>query len=85
VFVQVVAGKEAGPAQARRYELTLASRVVFVVLAYEPSDEKAILPMTRRIEVSRVANGPRDIAQVWVVIPWGQSVPSRAKAPAAAP
>jgi hypothetical protein len=70
--------------QARRYALTLASRVVFVVLAYKPADDNAILPMTSRIEVNRVPNGPHDIAQVRVVIPWGQPVPSKTKAPATA-
>ena len=67
--------------QARRYSIALLQRVSFVILAYQPASEGAILPLTQRIKVSQLEGVPEDHAQVRVVIPWGYGVPSNAKAP----
>ncbi len=69
------------PYQARRYSIALLQRVSFVVVAYRPSGEGAILPLPQRIQVSRIEGVPEDHAQVRIVIPWGTGVPSAAKAP----
>jgi len=69
------------PYQSRRYSLALLQRVSFVVVAYKPSSESAILPLTQRIQVTRIEGVPEDHAQVRIVIPWGTGVPSGAKAP----
>jgi len=70
------------PYQARRYSISLLQRVSFVVVAYRPSNEAAIVPLPQRIRVSRVENVPEDHAEVRIAIPWGTDVPSSAKAPA---
>ena len=75
---------EAGPHYAwqnRRYGMTIGSRVVFVVVAYRPNDESAVLPPSCRIRVSTMPEAPEDTCQVRVVIPWGMDVPSSAKRP----
>ena len=75
---------EAGPHyawQGRRYGMTIGSRVVFVVVAYRPNDESAVLPPPCRIRVCTMPEAPEDICQVRVVIPWGMGVPSSAKKP----
>jgi HD superfamily phosphohydrolase len=69
------------PYQARRYSISLLQRVSFVVVAYRPSSEDAIFPLTQRIQVSKMEGAPEDHAQVRIVIPWGTGVPSGAKAP----
>lgn len=75
---------EAGPHYAwhvRRYAIAVSSKVAFIVLAYQPADETSILPLTQRIAATRPEGAPDGFAQVRVVIPWGQSVPSHARAP----
>jgi HD superfamily phosphohydrolase len=75
---------EAGPHyawQVRRYAIAVSSKVTFIVLAYQPADETSILPLTQRIAATRPEGAPDGFAQVRVVIPWGQSVPSHARAP----
>jgi HD superfamily phosphohydrolase len=67
--------------QARRYSIPISSRVSFVVLAYRPADEYTILPMSRRIAVAIPDSGPKGHVQIRVVVPWGEGVPSSAKAP----
>ena len=67
--------------QARRYSIPVSSRVSFVVLAYRPANEHAILPMSRRIAVATPESGPKGHAQIRIVVPWGEGVPSSAKAP----
>ena len=66
--------------QARRYSFSLCSRILFVVVAYRPTDENAILPLHSRI---RVIQNPAitDRCEVRVAIPWGIGVPSSAKQP----
>ena len=75
---------EAGPHyawQGRRYGMATGSRVVFVVVAYRPNDESAVLPPPCRIQACAMPEAPEDICQVRVVIPWGIGVPSSAKKP----
>lgn len=67
--------------QSRRYSIPMLQRVSFVVVAYRPTNEGAILPLHQRIRVSRIEGVPEDHAQVRIVIPWGTGVPSSAKAP----
>ena len=68
--------------QARRYSIAVCSRISVVALGYKPSDESAILELPERIKIMTPDNEEiSGIAQVRVVIPWGQSVPSDAKAP----
>ena len=69
------------PYQARRYSLALVRRVSFVVVAYKPKSESAILPLPERIRVSPINNVPEEHAEVRIVIPWGYGVPSKAKHP----
>ena len=67
--------------QARRYALAANRHVVFVVLAYRPADEGAILPPHARIRVAPVAGAMGDFAEVRVVLPWGQPPPHLARRP----
>jgi hypothetical protein len=67
--------------QARRYSIAVSSRISFIVLAYKPKDEAAFLPLPKRIQVVELPGAPEPRAQVRVVVPWGQSVPSHAKSP----
>ena len=66
--------------QARRYSFSLCSRVVFVVVAYRPSDESAILALPSRVAVVPTVRST-DRCEIRVVIPWGSGVPSSAKRP----
>jgi hypothetical protein len=75
---------EAGPDyvwQARRYSIAVSSRISFVVLAYRPASENAILPKAKRIAVAQPEFAPVGHVQIRVVVPWGEGVPSSAKAP----
>ena len=65
----------------RRSVLCCGLTVVFVVLAYRPVDESALLPKTKRIAVRPLEGAPEECAEVRVVVPWGYDVPSRAKKP----
>jgi HD superfamily phosphohydrolase len=69
------------PYQSRRYSIAMLQRVSFVVIAYRPANENAVLPLSQRIRVSKFEGAPEDHAQVRVVIPWGSGVPSTARAP----
>ena len=66
--------------QARRYSFSLCSRVVFVVVAYRPSTESAILPLPSRIGVVQTQPSS-DRCEIRVVIPWGSGTHSSAKRP----
>jgi hypothetical protein len=61
--------------QARRYAISLVKSVAFVVLAYKPSSEAALLPLPDRIRVLPIARG---FAEIRFLVPWGLSVPSKA-------
>lgn len=67
--------------QARRYSIAVSSRVSIVLLAYRPANEHVVLPKSRRIEIATPASGPEGHAQIRIVVPWGEGVPSSAKAP----
>ena len=68
--------------QSRRYSISVCSRIAFVIIAYRPSDESAVLPLPSRIRARGVPEAPEDRCEVRVVIPWGAGVPSSAKRPA---
>ena len=68
--------------QSRRYSISVCSRIAFVIIAYRPSDEKAVLPLPSRIRARGVPEAREDRCEVRVVIPWGAGVPSSAKRPA---
>ncbi|MFN0197872.1 MAG: HD domain-containing protein [Planctomycetaceae bacterium] len=68
--------------QARRYAIAVAQRVVFEVVAYKPSNELAILPISDCVVVSEVPFGSSTLATVRFVTPWGHAVPSGATPPA---
>ncbi|MGP0074791.1 MAG: HD domain-containing protein [Bryobacteraceae bacterium] len=67
--------------QSRRYSIPMLQRVSFVVVAYKPTNEGAILPLPQRIQVSKIEGIPEEHLQIRIVIPWGTGVPSSAKAP----
>lgn len=69
--------------QGRRYSIAVCRRVTFVLLAFRPADESQILPLSKRIRIQAISGVPEPHAQVRFAIPWGHSVPSRAKAPRA--
>jgi hypothetical protein len=68
--------------QARRYAQAVCRQVAISVVAYQPASEGARLPLNQRIIVRRLEGAPEDCAEVRLVIPWGEPVPSHAKAPA---
>lgn len=74
------AHKMDAPYQARRYSISINSRVSFVVKAYKPKEEGDLLPLTKRIWVEKLQNVNEQRATVIVCIPYGQGVPSKAKA-----
>ena len=65
--------------QARRYSLSLCSRVVFVVAAYKPATEGDLFPLTDRIRVRSLGGPSEQRCEVRIVLPWGMDVPSTAK------
>lgn len=67
--------------QVRRYSIALASGVAFEMVAYKPTDEAAILPISKSVAVSTLRNGNTSFAVVRFVLPWGMAVPSAAKSP----
>ena len=77
---------EAGPHyawQSRRYSIAVCSRIAFVVIAYRPIDEAAVLPLPSRIRAHGMPGAPEERCEIRVVIPWGMGVPSSAKKPPA--
>ena len=68
--------------QARRYSIPLCSRIMFVVVAYRPSNEAALLTLPERIHAFPMPEAPEERCQVRVVVPWGSGIPSSAKRPA---
>lgn len=69
------------PWQERRYAIAVNSRVGFIVVAYKPFDESAVLPLTSCIQVVPLIGAPENRVHVRIVIPWGHQVPSSAKTP----
>lgn len=67
--------------QARRYAQAVCRQVAFSVVAYQPANEGARLSLTQRIIVRKLEGAPEDCAEVRLVVPWGEPVPSHAKAP----
>jgi hypothetical protein len=67
--------------QARRYALPICSNITFVVVAYQPASEAAVLPLSGRIRVIRPVNSPPGYAQIRVVIPFGHGLPHEARTP----
>jgi HD superfamily phosphohydrolase len=84
-----VRGKTANPCdekydfQAGRYRMAICSSVGFVVVAYTPADEQAVLPVSKRIRVTRPARRDEDAAVIWISIPYGHPVPSEVRKPSA--
>ena len=69
------------PWQARRYAIAIVSKVIFVVVAYQPAAENDIPNLHQRIVVVSPDGAPQGYAQVKILVPWGQSVPSAAQRP----
>jgi hypothetical protein len=71
--------------QGRRYAQAVCRQIVFSVVAYLPANEGARPPLTQRITVHSLKRGTEgateDFAEVRLVIPWGEPLPSHAKAP----
>lgn len=67
--------------QARRYGFAVIARVVFTIVAYKPTDESKLLPMTERVRVLPATN--ERFASVRFVLPWGLPSPHDARAPKA--
>jgi hypothetical protein len=66
--------------QARRYAIAFNQRVTFVLIAYKPVSEAAILPLPFRISVHTLRGSPEACAVVRLLVPWGYGKPSQAKA-----
>jgi hypothetical protein len=72
-------GLEPAGWQARRYAIALSQRVRFIVAAYKPSTEAALLMLSQRVRVRSAVNGTRDRAvEVQFVVPYACDVPSHA-------
>ena len=69
--------------QSPPYAKALNRRVSFVLVAYKPGSEAALLPLSQRISVYRLSNSPEAHAIVRFLVPWGYDTPSSAKAPPA--
>jgi HD superfamily phosphohydrolase len=67
--------------QARRYAQAICRQVVFSVVGYQPTDESARPPLPQRIVARKLESAPEDCVEVRLIIPWGEPVPSHAKAP----
>ena len=67
--------------QARRYAIAMVTKIIFLVIAYRPASESDVLDLTQRIVVSVAGGAPEGFVQVKILIPWGQTVPSRAQKP----
>ncbi len=67
--------------QARRYSLSLNQRVSFVLVAYKPASETALLLLPSRVAVYQLRHSPEAAAVVRLLVPWGYDIPSKAKAP----
>jgi HD superfamily phosphohydrolase len=67
--------------QARRYSIAVAANVGVEVLAYKPSDENAILPMHKSINISEATLSENRYVVIRIVVPWGHSTPHDAKKP----
>jgi hypothetical protein len=70
--------------QARRYAIALNRRVSFVLVAYKPADDAAILPLPSRVSVHPLPGSKEICAVVRLLVPWGHRTPSKARAPAVA-
>jgi HD superfamily phosphohydrolase len=78
IAVLVVLGD--APWQARRYSMAMNRRVSFVLIAYKPASEAALLSLPSRVSVMPLQNSPETCAVVRLLVPWGVKIPSRAKA-----
>ena len=67
--------------QARRYSIAVNRRVAFVVVAYKPADESALLILPSRVSVYPLLRSPEAAAVVRFLVPWGYGTPSTAKVP----
>lgn len=67
--------------QARRYAIAVVQRVVFEMVAFAPTDESAVLPISDCVSISSVQMGSSTLAVIRFVTPWGHPVPSRASVP----
>jgi HD superfamily phosphohydrolase len=67
--------------QSRRYAIAVVQRVVFEMVAFTPTDESAVLPISDCVSISSVPMGSSTLAVIRFVTPWGHPVPSRAAVP----
>lgn len=67
--------------QARRYSMAFSRRISFVVIAYKPQKESALLSPSNSIEIRALESCPEPHAVVRILIPWGYGNPSSVKAP----
>lgn len=65
--------------QARRYSIPISKKIAIVAIAYKPKNETLILDLDKRFKVVSIGEAPSGFAEVRCVIPWGHSVPSKAK------
>jgi hypothetical protein len=59
--------------QARRYSMAVSTRVGFVLLAYRPRDERAILPLSDRITVCTLPGASEGFVQVRFAVPYAMA------------
>jgi HD superfamily phosphohydrolase len=67
--------------QARRYSIAINKRISFVLLAYKPKSEAALLSMPASVTIETLENSPEPRATIRMCIPWGYGSPSGAKPP----
>jgi hypothetical protein len=66
--------------QMRRYSMAYSRRIGFVIVAYKPGNEGALLAPPDRVSVHQLPGTPEMCAVVRLLIPWGHGTPSTAKA-----
>jgi hypothetical protein len=69
------------PYQANRYSGALSKAVFCTVVAYKPADEDSLVPPSNSIRVLAHFIAGFRVAEVRVVVPYGQGIPSRARRP----
>jgi HD superfamily phosphohydrolase len=71
--------------QARRYSMAFNRRISFIVLAYKPKTEGALLSQPNSVSITALEDCREPHAIVRICIPWGYGSPSSAKRPIEAP
>lgn len=74
--------KPTTPYQANRYSVSICTRVVVSVIAYQPIESADPIEQTSSIIVRSIPNLNRTAVEVVALVPYGMSTPSTVRAPA---